>query len=521
MNKLISSTKLITHYGRIGELQEAMRIFDEMPNRNQISWNAMLTVFLDFGRLDSARKLFDEMPERNSVSHTLMIAGFSRFGFVPEARQVFDSIPFSNFNVFSWTAMISCYAHNRQPFQALKLFSGLYGDFFNIRIIPNSFTFSTLLKACAEMQSLVTAGHIHALLVKLLDEECEGTVYVQNSLIDLNAKFGCLVDAEKIFNRLKWKDLSSWNIMMAAYTRCLYIDKALGLFDSMKEKDTLSWNIIISGLAESGSGEGALNLFISLLRLWPETKPNPSTYTVVLTVCATITALKFGRQIHSQTIKLGLDRSNIFIGNSLITMYARGSFIEESELVFSGMLKKDVISWNSLILGLGENGYAIKALEVAEKALKLEAFNQNTFIGILTTCSHGGLIDEGMKYFSSMSRKYAILPGLDHYICVIDMLGRAGRITEAHDFLCKMPLKANSVAWAALLNACLIHENREVGEIAAREVRTLEPDNATSYVMLASICGKTGRTDERRKLLNLMREKGLKKEPGYSLIVEI
>ncbi|KAL5975122.1 hypothetical protein ACLOJK_031801 [Asimina triloba] len=517
---VVSCTRMITRYGKVGELQKAMKLFQDMPYKNQISYNAMLKVLVDLGQLDSARRLFEEMPHRNPTSYTLMISGFSKSGFIVEARRVFDSAPSLFLNVILWTAMIHGYVQNCRPLEALKFFSGTYGDIFALRIIPNSYTFSILLKSCVDVQSIAAAAQIHALIIKLLDENIKESVFVQNPLIDLHSKFGSLPDAEKIFNRLKSKDLSSYNIMMSSYACRSGIDNALRLFNSMNEKDTISWNIIISGLADNGHGQEAIKVFLRLLRLWPEIKPNPSSYTIILTVCSNLTAFELGRQIHSCTIKLSLNRNNIFTGNSLVTMYANCGSIEELEKAFDDMLTKDTISWNSLLLGLGQNGNARKALEAAEKALMLDSFNSNTFIVILVACSHGGLVDEGMKYFRCMTSTYGINPNLDHYICVIDMLGRAGKVSEAHSSLCDMPFKANSVAWATLLSACLVHGNRQVGEIAARELQILEPNNAASYIMLGNIYCKLGEFEESRKVLNLMREKGLRKDLGRSWMFE-
>ncbi|KAJ4950472.1 hypothetical protein NE237_027304 [Protea cynaroides] len=512
-------TKMVTDYGRAGELQKAMKVFREMPSRNQVSWNAMLSVLLEANQLEAARRLFDEMPHRNSVSYTLMLSGFSKSGFVSEARELFDSLPVSQHNVFSWTAMISCYSQNRHPLRALKLFSNLYGDFFFLKILPNSYTFNILVKSCLGLQALTTAMQIRALIVKLLDDN-EKIVFVQNSLIDLYSKLGCLADAEKIFRLLRWKHLSSWNIMMAAYVHHLLIDKAFGFFSSMREKDTLSWNIMMSGFADIGCSAEALEFFLQLMRAQqPQTDPNPSTYTIILTVCATYCMLEMGRQIHTCTIKRGLYRSNAYTGNALINMYARCGLVKESEEVFGEMPNRDVISWNSMILGFGQNGYCRKALEVGEKALELQVYNQNTFIGLLQSCSYGGLVDEGLEYFVSMSTKYCIEPNLDHYICAIDMLARACKIVEAHNLLLKMPFLPNAVAWEALLNGCMLHGNEEVGEIAAQQLRRLEPYNVASYVMLANIYRKTGRLVESTRLFSLMNEIGLKKELGCSWIV--
>ncbi|XP_043718922.1 pentatricopeptide repeat-containing protein At2g13600-like [Telopea speciosissima] len=512
-------TKMITDYGRAGEPQNAMKVFREMPRRNQVSWNAMLTVLLEANQVEEARRLFGEMHQRNSVSYTLMLAGLSSSGFVSEARELFDSMPISQHNVFSWTSMISCYSQNRYPLCALELFSSIYGDFFSLKIIPNSYTFTILVKSCLDLEALTTAMQIHAFIVKLLDNNVE-SVFVQNSLIDLYSKLGSLADAEKIFRLLKWKHLSSWNIMMAAYAHHLLIDKAFGIFSSMGEKGTLSWNIMISGFSDIGCSAKALEFFLQLMRSQrPQTEPNPSTYTIILTVCATYCMLEMGRQIHTCTIKRGLHGSNAYAGNSLINMYARCGMVKDSEQVFGEMPNRDVISWNSMILGLGQNGYCRKALEVGESALELHIYNQNTFIGLLQSCSYGGLVDEGLEYFSSMSTKYCIEPTLDHYICAIDMLARAGRVVEAHNFLLKMPFAPNAIVWEALLSGCMLHGNEEVGAIAAQQLRSLEPCNVASYVILANIYRKTGRLEESTWLFSLMNKIGLKKELGCSWIV--
>ncbi|CAL9065345.1 unnamed protein product [Musa banksii] len=518
---IVSQTKMVTAYGKNGDVQKAIELFEQMPHRNQVSYNAMLSVLLDSGRLGSALQLFEEMPRKNAWSYTSMIAGLSRSGHVREARQLFDSIPPSDRNVFSWTAMISCYAQNNEPHRAVSLFSGLYRELFESKVIPNSYTLSVVLKSCGCIRSLVAVRQIHSLSLKLLDEAGEGSVFAQNALIDVYAKLDCLHDAEHVFNRMKWKDLASRNIMMDAYAHNLLLDQAFKIFNSMNERDTLSWNIMMSGLLEGRRGLEALRLFLSLLRLGHDTKPNLSTYTIILTACATHTMLEFGRQIHGHTVKNSLYPNNIFVSNSLVTMYANCGLMEDSLQVFKEMPKKDVISWNSVIHGLGKNGHAQKALEIAEKALASNNFNGNTFSAILTSCSHGGLVVDGLDYFNSMSRKYGIEPTLDHYICAVDMLGRTGMLKEARDLLRSMPFAANSVAWSTLLNACSIHGSLNIGRVAAQELQMLETDNTKSYLGLANIYCRTETGRESRELLNLLREKGIVKELGSSWVKQI
>ncbi|XP_039118526.1 pentatricopeptide repeat-containing protein At2g13600-like [Dioscorea cayenensis subsp. rotundata] len=516
----VSLTKRITELGRHGQVDRAHHLFVQMPQRTQVSWNAMLSILIDSGRLASALELFDEMPKKNSTSYTSMITGLSRAGFVSRAWQLFDTIPLSVQNVFSWTSMITCYAYNSEPLQALIFFARCYAEFFELKILPNSHTFSVLLKSCVSIQSLHAAMQVQTLSVKVLEEDSESSTFVQNSLIDVHAKLGNLVDAEKVFDRMKFKDLGSWNTIMDAYTHHLLVNKALSVFNSMTSKDTLSWNIIMAGLSNNHRAEEALKLFICLLRSEDDSMPNASTYTIILTATTTMTMLEFGKQVHASTVKIGLYNSNVFVCNSLLSMYSNCGIVELTERVFKEMHHKDIVSWNSVIQGLGQNGCSKRALEIAEQALSANKFNHNTFTAILTSCSHGGLVDEGLKYFNSMSEIYGIEQGLDQYVCMVDMLGRAGKVEIALEMLCKMPFRANSVAWETLLSACVIHGNVNVGRIAAKELEILKPGNARSYYALASVYQKAGKAEESKRVLDLIWNKELRKNSGFSWVVE-
>ncbi|PKA66683.1 Pentatricopeptide repeat-containing protein [Apostasia shenzhenica] len=518
--QVIYLTKKITEHGRNGDVAKAMELFDQMPQRNQVTWNSMLSVLINAGRLCSALQLFEEMPKKNSTSYTSLIAGLSGSGLVSEARRIFDSMPFSDVNVFSWTAMISCYAQNNDPLRALELFSNRYGDLFHSRIFPNSHTFSILLKSCASFRSLATAKQIHSLIVKLLDERGRDFIFVNNSLIDVNAKLCNLADAEMVFRQMRFKDMVTWNAMMNAYTFHLLIDKALAIFSSMREKDVLSWNIIISGSLECRRSEESLNLFVSLLRSTKETKPNSSTFSLALAACAAMANLEFGRQTHARTVKNGIFPVSIFVCNSLMTMYSSCGLIGDVERLFDEMPQRDVVSWNTAIQGFGQNGRARKALEIAEKAMASKNYNQNTFTAILTSCSYEGLVSEGLKVFDSMKRKFDVDPSLENYICVIDMLGRAGELEAAHWILRRIGLVTSSiVAWSVLLDACSVHGNEVLGRVAAERLEALEPGNARNYLGLARIYNEVGRVDEAIRVLDLMEEKELRKNSGCSWFV--
>ncbi|KAG6502536.1 pentatricopeptide repeat-containing protein At1g32415, mitochondrial-like isoform X1 [Zingiber officinale] len=517
----VSQTKSITAHGKSGDVDKALELFDQMPHRNLVAYNAMLSVLIDSGRLDSSLQFFSRMPLKNSRSYTSMITGMGRSGRVREARRLFDSIPSRHRNVFAWTAMICCYAQNDEPLRAVKLFTDSYGDFSQSKVAPNSHTFSLLLKSCGSLKSLVYVRQFHCMIAKILDLETKCCIFVQNALVDAYAKLGCLIDAERVFGRMKWKDLASWNTMMDCYTHNLLLHQAFEIFNSMKDKDILSWNIMMSGLLESRRGLEVPNLFLSLSRLYPESKPNSSTYSIVLSACATHAMLEFGRQIHSCSYKISLYPYNIFVSNALVTMYANCGLMKEMVEVFDELPNKDVVSWNSVIQGFGQNGEAREALNLAKKALDSGMFNANTFTAIFTSCSHGGLVIEGLDYFNSMRRKYGIEPNLDHYVCVVDLLGRAGMVKEANDLLGSMPFPANSVAWSTLLNACSLHGSVDIGRVAARKLQMMEPGSVKSYLALASAYNRTGNEGASSKLLDPIVENHTVKEHGSSWVIKM
>ncbi|CAA6666249.1 unnamed protein product [Spirodela intermedia] len=504
----------MTAHGRAGEVNEAVALFRRTQVKDPVSWNAMLSIFASSGHLAAARNLFAEMPHRNAASYATMIAALSRSSGAAEARRVFDSMPINCHNVFSWTAMITCYTHNREPRRALELFSATFGEFFEIEVLPNSYTFSALLKAAAAASSLAAAKHVHAVVVKLLDEgRC--SVYVQNALIHVHARLGNLPDAELVFRRTRSKDLGTCNAMMDAYARRLLVHEAVAIFNSMKQRDVLSGTLRRNPRDVRPASE-------------PEPGPPPlnaSSYAIVLAACGTLSRSELGRQVHGLAVKQGFYPANTFVCNSLISMYASCGSEESSVRVFDEVPTRDVVSFNSLILGLGQNGRSEEALEVAERALSCcNLYNPATFVAILTSCSHGGLVRQGLEYFAAMGRRYGIDPSVDHYICVVDLLGRAGRVEEAYELLRNSSLRADSVAWTALLSACLVHGNSAVAESAAERISSMEltagggGGAAGGYAMLAVAHARAGRMEEAEKVLDLLRQKGLRRGTGCSWI---
>ncbi|TVU34309.1 hypothetical protein EJB05_16140, partial [Eragrostis curvula] len=491
-SRLAWRTIEVTEAGKAGQAEKALDLFEAMPVKNQVAWNAALAALVDAGRTEWAFSFFREMPRRNATSYTTMIGGLSRAGATARARCLFEELPFDQHNVFTWTAMMSCHVRNGEPDIAIELFVALYGEFFERKMLPNKHTFSSLLKASVGLQSLCMAFQLHAVIFKLLDEggrDC----FVWNALIDAHAKLGVLSDAEKVFYRMQYRDICTRNIMMDAYSRHKQIDKALDLFRMMRNKDAFSWNIIIHCLLENRRGEDALHLFIDMVRLTSQcggnTRPNSSIYTTALNICSVLALLELGRQIHACIVKHGLYQGNVFVCNSLISMYSSSGAAFDLEKVFNEMTVRDIVSWNTVIQGLGQNGLGRQAMTVAERALEEKMYNSNTFIAILTSCSHAGLVTEGLSYFDAMTEKHGVERTLDHYISTMDLLGRAGRLEEAYSLLQNMPFAPNAVAWATLLHSCLAHKNSVLGSIAAQELRTLQPDSGGNYERLVQNYG--------------------------------
>lgn len=494
----LKTPEILVGAGKSGQADnEALDLFDGMPPKNQVAWNKALGMLVGAGRIERALSFFHEMPGKNAASYATMIGGLSRAGAASVARRLFDDLPLGKHNVFTWTAMVSCHVRNGEPREAVQLFAALYGELYERGVLPNAHTLSSLLKACVALQSLAMATQLHALALKLLEEENTDNTFVWNGLIDVHAKVGALCDAEKVFDGMRFKDASSWTIMMDGYSRHKLIDKALYLFRSMKNKDAFTWNVIISCLWQNRRGEDALRLFIDLLRLGDRdnggAKPDASIYTTVLHICSVLSLLTLGRQVHARAVKSGLSRSHVFVGNSLMNMYSCSGSTADLEKVFDEMAARDVVSWNTAIQGLGQNGRGRRALAFAERALALGLYNGSTFVAILASCSHAELVAEGMAYFDAMEVEYGVERAFEHYVGAIDLLGRAGRLRDAHGLLLGMPFAPSALAWTTLLHCCLAHKNCSIGSVAARELRALQPDGGGwNYERLLRGCGGSG-----------------------------
>ncbi|XP_039121331.1 pentatricopeptide repeat-containing protein At1g14470-like isoform X1 [Dioscorea cayenensis subsp. rotundata] len=492
---------VLCYYAKYGPFLCALSLFDEMPDRGIVDWNSMLSGFWKWSSKEDACKVFDEMPERNVVSWTVMVSGLARAGELEEARRVFELMP--ERSVVSWNAVLSGYVKNGLPDECLFLFNKMM----NSGVRPNETSWVTVISACASKGDLQLA---RTLVQQLEESRVNLNFYVKTALIDMYAKCGCLEKASEMFATMKDRNSVTWNAMISAYIRGGDVQSARKLFNRMHAKDVISWNTMISGYVQHGQWTRAIELFkeISLLN---NMKPDEFTMSSVIAACGHLGIIEFGRSlvdyIAENRIPLSLSGYN-----SLIFFYSRCGSLEEAKKIFEEMPERDVFSYNSLISGLAANGNGYEVLKLLKK-MKNDGIEPDaiTYIGTLTALSHSGQLDEGFRVFAMIKTLT-----VDHYACMVDLLGRAGRLDEVMSLISEMPVKPHSGVYGALLNASRIHKRVDLGEFAAKELFELEPENSGNYILLSNMYASNRRWEEVEKLRKMMREKGVLKTVGSS-----
>lgn len=395
-----------------------------------------------------------------------------------DAQKVFDEMP--QRNVVSWTAMISGYSQRGYASEALNLFLKMLRS----GTEPNEFTFASVLTSCKGALGIEQGRQIHSLIIKSM---FESHIYVGSSLLDMYSKSG-------------------------------KIHEARGVFESLPERDVVSCTAIISGYAQMGLDEEALELFRRLQR--EGMTCNYVTYASVLTALSGLAAVDHGKQVHNHVLRSELP-FYVVLQNSLIDMYSKCGNLTYSRRIFDNMTERTVISWNAMLVGYSKHG---KGGEVVELFKLLKEQNKVkpdtvTFLAVLSGCSHGGMEDRGLEFFDDMvSGKDGVEPEIEHYGCVVDLLGRSGEVEKAFEFVKQMPFEPTAAIWGSLLGACRVHSNVDIGELVAKWLIEIEPENSGNYVILSNLYASVGRWEDARNVRQLMNEKAVIKEPGRSWI---
>lgn len=510
------ATGLVDMYSKCKCLLEAEYLFVSLPDRkNYVLWTAMLTGYAQNSESLKAIQCFKEMRilgiESNQFTFPSILTACAAISAYAFGLQVHGCIIWSGFgaNVFvqsalvdmyakcgdldsarmvlnimeiddvvCWNSMIvGCVAHGYIE-EALVLFHKMHKR--DIRI--DDFTYPSVLNSLASCRDLKNGESVHSLIIKTGFDACKT---VSNALVDMYAKQGNLSCALEVFNKISDKDVISWTSLVTGYVHNGFHEKALKLFYDMR----------IAGVD--------LDQFI---------------IACVFSACAELTVIEFGRQVHANFIKSSVG-SLLSADNSLITMYAKCGCLEDATRVFDSMKNRNVISWTAIIVGYAQNGRGKDSLHFYDQMI-IDGIKPDpvTFIGLLFACSHTGLVETGRSYFESMEKVYGIKPAPDHYACMIDLLGRAGKLDEAEDLLNRMDVEPDATVWKSLLSACRVHGNLELGERAGRNLIKLEPLNSLPYVLLSNMFSVAGRWEDAAKIRRLMKTMGINKEPGCSWI---
>ncbi|KAI6674697.1 hypothetical protein NL676_002603 [Syzygium grande] len=424
------------------------------------------------------------------------------------ARRVFDESPVRD--VFTWTSMIDGYATHSCSNEALELFDlMLLGD-----VRPNEVTMIAALSGCSQKKDLNVGRKLHELIKR---ENVACSLNLLNALIDMYIKCDCLISAGEIFDNMETRDVFSMTSMVNGYAKFGELENARMLFDKMPEKNVVSWSAMIAGYSQNGQPKEALEIFNNMREA--DIVPVENTLVCVLSACGQLGRLEVGCWIHNEYILSKKIRFSVILGNALIDMYAKCGRIDAAAAVFDKMTEKDLVSWNSMITGFAAHGHAEEALGLFHQ-IESTRFRPDkvTFLGVLSACSHAGLLSEGQEYFKDMERKFGIAPQIEHYACMVDLYGRDGLLKEAYELITTMPMVPNEATWGALLSACRTYGNVELGRAVADKLLELNPEDSGIYSLMANIFARGKEWSNMRMVKSMMRERSVKKTPGHSLI---
>ncbi|KMT06218.1 hypothetical protein BVRB_7g161480 [Beta vulgaris subsp. vulgaris] len=471
------ANSILNMYVKAGDFVKARIVFDRMRIRNVSSWNSIISLHMQSGHVDLARAQFDQMAERDIVSWNSIVTGYNQRGFHLEALKVFSEM--------------------------LKEFS----------LKPDKFTLASAVSACAGIENLKVGKQIHAYLVRT-----EFNIFgaVENSLITMYSRCGGVEDARKIIKKSGISNLNviAFTALMDGYVKLGDVSPAREIFDSLKDRDVVAWTAMIVGYEQNGLNDDAVALFRLMLKEGP--RPNNYTLAAMLSVISSLASLAHGKQIHAVALRLA-ETSSVSVSNALISMYAKAGSIADARRVFSLHQYKDSVTWTSMIIALAQHGFGEEAIELFEAMLALGIEPDHiTYVGVFVACTHVGLVEEGKSYYNMMQNVHKITPTTCHYSCMVDLLGRAGKLQEAQDFIEKMPTEPDNVAWGSLLASCTVHKNVELAKLAADRLLLLDPGNSGAFAALANLYSACGKWAEAAKVRKSMKDKGVKKDQGLS-----
>ncbi|PKA62102.1 Pentatricopeptide repeat-containing protein [Apostasia shenzhenica] len=573
---------LLALYAKCGSLIDALKLFDEMPEPNEVSFTAMMGGLVQCGCSEEALRLFTRMFRIGvRIDHTAVSSVLSA------CRSDQSSFSFGQ-AIHAFSIKLCFESETRVGNSLIDMYAKL-GDLeraeFLLKTLPavNVVTWNILIAGYGQKGDAEKAISTWKLMHDYGFQPDEVT-YI--SMLSACVKFGDTETARQMFDKIKSPSVISWNAILSGYCQNEDHEKALVLFREMQfsnaQPNRTTFAIILSscsglgfldlgkqvhaasvrimlhedmfvtsGLVDMyskcGNIEAARQVFdrmperdvvswnsmitgfthhslhkeaLFFFKLMRENgmSPTESSHASVISSCARLSSLSQGRQIHAHTVKDGFS-SDVYVGSSLIDMYTKCGNVADARCFFDGMPMKNVVSWNEMIHGYAQNGHGLKAIELFEHMLTVrEKPDSVTFVAVLTACSHSGLVGKGIEFFNLMKNDHGIEPLAEHYTCVLDAMGRAGCLREAELLLNQMTCKDDPIVWEVVLSACVVHGDEELGIRAAKELFRIDPKNSAPYVLLSNIYALNGRWEEASRVRRLMSDNGVVKDKGYSWI---
>ncbi|KZV27377.1 pentatricopeptide repeat-containing protein-like [Dorcoceras hygrometricum] len=516
LSDVVISSSLIGVYAKCELFVAAVQLFDEMPERDLACWNNVISCYYQSGQSGKALEYFERMRnlgyKPDSVSFTTAISSCARLlnlekgesiheellrsgvaldayvsaalvdmygkcGSLEKAREVFNEIPKKS--LVTWNTMIGGYSQVGDCFSCIKLLLRMNQE----KFVPNSATLSSLVMSCAKSANLLHGKFIHGYILRK-NVECD--IFIWSSLVDLYFKCGCIMLTEKVFTMMPKTDVVSWNVMISGYVSAGCYFEALGIYNNMREA---------------------------------RISPDAITFTSTLSACSQVSALERGRDLHKCIIESKFDSNDMLMG-AVLDMYAKCGAVEEALGVFNRLSRRDLVSWTSMIVAYGSHGRSFEALKLFEEMLQSSIRpDRVAFLTVISACSHAGLVDKGRYFFDLMINDYGIQPTSAEYSCLIDLLGRAGRLHEAYRLLQNTPaMKEDVELLSTLFAACNLHGDINLGKKISSSLIEKDPGDISTYVVLEKMYAATKNWNEAREIRLKMKELGSRKSPGSSWI---
>lgn len=468
-----------SHY-KLRSLHQSTKAHNhQLTNRSQFEYQSILKTFIARKAIQPGKQLHAHLIltglTHDTVLRTKLVDLYCSCNHLDNAHQLFDKMP--KRNVFLWNVLIRGYAWNGPYDKAVRL----YYEMSDHGVVPDNFTFPFVLKACSNLSDGGVGRDVHEHVVRT---GWENDVFVGAGLIDMYSKCGDVGNARRVFDKIRERDVVMWNSMLAGYGQNRYPEDCLVL-----------------------CGEMALN----------KVRPTVATLVTAISSAADMAVIQQGRELHAYSWRQGFEFQDK-VKTALVDMYAKSGSVKVARNLFDILMEKRVVSWNAMITGYAMHGHAMEALELFDKMTCDMNPDHITFVGVLSACNHGGLLEKGREFFDIMVNEYKITPTVQHYSSIIDLIGRYGHLEEAYDIIKNMSIKPDSGVWGALLNSCKFKKNVELGELALEKLIELEPEEGGNYVIMSNIYAQAGKWEGLAKIRELMTNKKLKKKQACSWI---